>query len=38
MSFALFDIEIPQFIYPITVEVNVEIYALGLRDLKPALS
>ena len=37
ISFALFNDYIPQFFLPPAIDVNVEVYALGLRDLKPAL-
>ena len=37
MSFALFDQRIPEFILPPSIDINVSVYALGLRDLKPAL-
>ena len=37
MSFALFDQKIPKFILPPAIDITVEIYVLGLRELKPAL-
>ena len=39
ISFSLFDphLPLPQFFLPEAIDVDVEIYALGFRDLKPAL-
>lgn len=37
MSFAVFDNKIPDFFLPVAIDINIEIYVLGLRDLKPAL-
>lgn len=37
LSFMLVDVEPPPFILPALIEVNIEIYALGFRNLKPAL-
>ena len=37
IGFAIYDTKIPSFVLPASVEVNVEIYALGFRELKPAV-